>query len=195
MNARAMRKTFSLIAALSLALAACSSKEPLDNAPLAGAKIGGDFTLTGGDGKPVRWSDFKGKWRVVYFGYTKCPAVCPFDVANMMKGVKADPELAAEIRPIFITIDPERDTPARMAEYARAFPGLTALTGTPAQIAETAKAYAVFYSKQSPRPDGGYDMEHTRAAYLFDRGGKPIALLPTDKSAPEVAKELAKWVR
>ena len=190
-----MRKTFSLLAALSLTLAACSSKEPLDNAPLAGAKIGGDFTLTGGDGKPVRWSDFKGKWRVVYFGYTKCPAVCPFDVANLMKGVKADPELAAEIRPIFITIDPERDTPARMAEYAKAFPGLTALTGTPVQIASTAKAYAVFYSKQSPRPDGGYDMEHTRAAYLFDRGGKPIALLPVDKSAPEVAKELAKWVR
>ena len=73
--------------------------------------------------------------------------------------------------------------------------GLTALTGTPARIADTAKAYAVFYSKQSPRPDGGYDMEHTRAAYLFDRGGKPIALLPVDKSAPEVATELAKWVR
>lgn len=190
-----MRKTFPIIAALALNLSACSSKEPLDNAPLAGARIGGDFTLTGGDGKPVRWSDFKGKWRVVYFGYTKCPAVCPFDVSNMMKGVKADPELAAEISPIFITIDPDRDTPARMAEYGKAFPGLTALTGTPAQIAETAKAYAVFYSKQSPRADGAYDLEHTRAAYLFDRGGKPIALLPVDKSAPEVAAELAKWVR
>ena len=182
-------------AALSL-LAACGQDKPaFKGVDITGADYAKGWELSDQHGQVRTLKDFAGKVVVVFFGYTQCPDVCPTSMQELAQVKQLLGPDGDKLQGVFITIDPERDTPARMAEYARAFPGLTALTGTPAQIAETAKAYAVFYSKQSPRPDGCYDMEHTRAAYLFDRGGKPIALLPTDKSAPEVAKELAKWVR
>lgn len=202
-----MRKPISLsrllILSAALALTACSSKEPLENAPLAGATIGGEFTLAGKDGKPVRWSDFNGKWRIVYFGYTFCPDACPLDVGVMMKGFKAfeqaEPDLAAKVQPIFITIDPERDTPARLAQFTAAFsPRLVGLSGTAEETARTAKAFAVFYARGKDLP-GGYLMDHSRSVILFDPAGKPIAALPVDKGMKdgpaEVAAELEKWVR
>lgn len=204
MNRRAMTKppvlkamlAAMLAAALPLALAACEQREP---PPLAGAAIGGPFTLEDKAGKPVHWSDFAGKWRIVYFGYTYCPDACPTDVGVMMRGfaefAKAHPDLAAEVQPIFITIDPERDTPARVGEFAAAFsPRLLGLTGTPQQVDQAAKAFAAYYARGKTQPGGGYLMDHSRVAYLMDRDGKPIAMLPVDKTDKAVAAELAKWV-
>jgi len=203
MNRRAMTKQHALFAALALALSlplgACNSA-PQETPPLAGAQIGGPFTLTDRAGKTVRWHDFAGKWRIVYFGYTYCPDACPTDVGVMMRGLdrflKDHADESAKIQPIFITIDPERDTPARVGEFADAFGSrLMGLTGTPAQVDQAAKAFAVYYARGKGSPGGGYLMDHSRIAYLMDPDGKPIAMLPVDRGPEAVSAELAKWVR
>ena len=190
----------SVAIALLLALSACGGAgAPAADAPLAGAAIGGDFTLTGSKGQPVRWADFAGKYRIVYFGYTFCPDVCPTDMSRVAQGLKAlkasDPAKAGKIAAIFITIDPERDTESVVGEFAAAFsPDIVGVTGTPEQIAATAKAFKVFYAKGEAQPEGGYLVDHSNVVYLFGPDGAPIATLPTDKGGEAVAAELARWV-
>lgn len=203
MNRHAMTYLTRIIAGLllPLALLACSS-EPAP--PLEGANIGGPFTLVDKSGATVKWSDFTGKYRIVYFGYTFCPDACPMDVAAMMSGFKtfeqAHPGRARNVQPIFISIDPARDTPQAVGEFAAAFhPRLLGLTGTPEQVEAAANAFAAYYAK-GEESAGGYLMDHSRAAYLMGPAGEPIALLPVDKgpakqAAQAVAAELEKWVR
>lgn len=203
MNRRAMAHTFrSILAALAatctFALGGCNFA-PAEKPPLEGAAIGGDFTLTGKDGQAVKWSDFAGKYRVVYFGYTFCPDVCPLDLQNIAQGLrlfgKDHADLAANVVPVFITIDPERDTAEVVGKYAANFgPKVVGLTGTPAQIADVAKKWAVFYQKRDDGKPEAYLMDHSRAAYLMGPKGDAIALLPAEQDAKAVAAELAKWV-
>ncbi|RKF20836.1 SCO family protein [Altericroceibacterium spongiae] len=192
----------SLFAAPLLLLAACGNGTAGDpgEAPLAGARIGGPFTLTSSDGETVEWSDFDGKYRMVYFGYAYCPDVCPLDVQRMMKAyaafTEAEPDKAQQLQPIFITIDPERDTPEVVGQFTHAFSDdLLGLTGTPEQVKQAADAFSVYYAKGAVREDGSYLMDHSRAAYLMGRKGEPIALLPVDEDAQSVVTELEKWVR
>ncbi len=193
---------FRMLAAflLPLALTGCGGQAPAERPPLEGARIGGPFELIDKAGKTVRWDDFGGKYRIVYFGYTFCPDACPFDVATMMRGLgsfaKQQPDLAAQVQPIFISIDPARDTPAVVGEFAAAFPpSLLGLTGTPAQVDAAAKGFAAYYAKGKPT-SGGYLMDHSRIAYLMGRKGEPIAMLEVETGKPElVAAELAKWVK
>lgn len=189
----------SLAIAAALALAGCNAAPPQQEPPLAGASIGGDFALTDSAGKTVRWGDFAGRYRVVYFGYAFCPDVCPTDMQRVAQGLKElkakDPAKAAKITPIFITIDPERDTQAVVGEFAAAFsPDIIGLTGTPEQIATTAKTFKVFYAKGEVQPGGGYLVDHSNVTYLFGPAGEPIATLPTDQGGAAVAAELARWV-
>lgn len=186
-------------ALLSIALAACQPATP-DEAPLAGAKMGGPFTLTSQTGAKVSDTQFAGRYRLVYFGYSYCPDVCPVDLQKLMQGLKIlekqDAAKAARIQPIFITVDPARDTPAVLAQYVRAFhPRLIGLTGSEAEIAATAKEYAVYYRKaEGPTPDA-YLVDHARQAVLYGPKGEPIALIPQEDTAEAIAAELAKWVR
>ncbi|WP_255406073.1 SCO family protein [Novosphingobium sp. CF614] len=195
---RFVPRAFGLI--LGLALAACQQPaRQAETPPLEGAAIGGPFTLVDKQGTAVTWEQFKGRWRIVYFGYTFCPDACPLDVQAMMRGFdlfdKAHPALAAKVQPIFISIDPARDTPAVVGEWTAAFgPRLLGLTGTPAQVKQAAGAFAAYYGKGAETA-GGYLMDHSRIAYLMDPDGKPIAMLPVDKGPPAVAAELAKWVK
>lgn len=185
--------------ATTIALAACSGgsgEEP----PLAGTALGGEFTLSDKTGKTVHYADFAGKWRILYFGYTFCPDVCPLDLQHLMQGyhlfARDHADLAARTVPMFISIDPERDTPKVVGQFAAAFgPELVGLTGTPAQVAGAAKAFAVYYQKHPGQTPGAYLMDHSRAAYLMDPQGKPVALLPADQDGRAVAAELAKWVK
>ncbi len=200
MNRRAMTKHF-LIAALALSLAACGQQagQPAEAPPLAGAAIGGPFTLIDKDGRQVRWADFDGKYRIVYFGYTFCPDACPMDVQKAMQGFakfeKASPDLAAKVQPIFISIDPARDTPKVVGEFAAAFhPRLLGLTGTPQQVGAAAKAFAAYYAKGT-ESEHGYLMDHSRIAYLMGPKGEPISMLPVEKDGDAVAADLAKWVK
>ncbi len=185
-----------------LLLAACGTGDSQQTAmepPLAGAAIGGPFTLVDSNGEQVSWSDFDGKYRVVYFGYTFCPDVCPFEVQKIMQGYEsfkqAKPQLAAQVQPIFISIDPERDTPAKVGEFTNAFSDdLIGLTGTPEQVHTAAEAFKVYYQKGETMDGGAYLMDHSNVAYLMGREGEPIALLPIDKDAEAVAADLDRWV-
>lgn len=188
-------------AAFALALSACNapSTQSAAEPPLAGADIGGPFELVNKDGQTVRWADFAGKYRIVYFGFTYCPDICPTDVGRMVHGLNAfakdHPELAAKVQPIFISIDPERDTPAVVGEFAAAFSdNLIGLTGTPEQVKAAADTFRVFYSRGEDTPGGGYLMDHSAIVYLFGPDGEPLATLPTDQGADAVAAELSKWV-
>lgn len=198
-----------------LLLSACqggtsgSTNAGSEQGDLAGAAIGGPFTLTDQDGRTVRWDDFKGKYRLVYFGYTYCPDVCPLDLSKITAGFKllekSDTAKAARIQPIFITVDPQRDTPAVLKTYVAAFhPRLLGLTG-PADVIETVKKeFVVVASKTGdPKATKDYLVSHTRTPYLFDPDGKPIALVPTDdtstqqdEAAPDTIRAfLEKWVK
>ncbi|MFL9840206.1 SCO family protein [Sphingomonas sp. ST-64] len=186
---------------LSLALAACGGGGPaeksLANAPLAGASIGGPFTLVNGDGKTVTDKDFAGKYRIMYFGYTFCPDVCPVDVQNIGGAMKLldkqNPQLAAKIVPVFVTIDPARDTPAVVKEFTSAFyPRMVGLTGTAEQVDAAAKVYRVPYAKRET--PSGYLMDHGRQAYLMGPNGEPIALLPQEQSPDAIVAEIERWI-
>lgn len=164
---------------------------------LAGAKIGGPFTLTSDTGKTVKWDDFKGRYRLVYFGYTYCPDVCPLDLQHIMQGFrqfeKDAPERAARVQPLFISVDPERDTPAVLHDYVSAFhPRLIGLTGSPQAIAAVAKQFAVVYGREQgsgkPGASAQYLVSHSRTPYLFGPDGQPIALVPVDDPATPEAE-------
>ena len=193
-----LRNSAPLVAAL-LALAACQDAPP-EQPPLAGAAIGAEFTLTGEDGDPVSWSDFDGQYRTLYFGYTYCPDVCPVDTQRAMAGLKAfeqaNPELGAQIQPLFVSVDPARDTPAVLAEFTDSFhPRLVGMTGTKERIDAVTEAFAAVYSIEEPNEAGGYLVGHTNITYLFGPDGEPLAMLPTDQGPEAVAAELDKWVR
>jgi protein SCO1/2 len=184
---------------LLLALAACSNAAPAD-APLAGAKIGGPFQLTDQDGKSVSDTAFAGKYRIMYFGYTYCPDVCPTTAQTIGAAMrlldKSDPAISAKVVPIFVTVDPERDTPAVVKQFVSAFyPRFVGLTGSPAAIDKVKTEYGVFSSKGKTTPNGGYLVEHSNAAYLMEDAGKPLALLPTEQGAQATADEIKRWVR
>ena len=180
MNRRAMSKRFlnAFAATLSLAvLAACGEglSAPQDEPPLAGAAIGGPFELVNSKGEIVRWSDFDGRYRIVYFGYAYCPDVCPLDVSRIMRGYalfkQEEPEAAAQVQPIFISIDTERDTPEVVGKFATAFSDdLLGLTGTPEQVKAAADAYKAFYQKVGEGEH--YTMNHSLTVYLMGPDGR-----------------------
>jgi len=185
--------------ALLLGVTACSDPGPGDP-PLAGAKIGGPFALTDQDGKPFADTALAGKYRIMYFGYTYCPDVCPTTAQTIGAAMrlldKSDPAVSAKVVPVFVTVDPERDTPPVVKQFVSAFyPRFVGLTGSPAAIDKVRTEYGVFASKGKTTPNGGYLVEHSNAAYLMDQNGKPLDLLPTDKGAEATAEVIKRWVR
>ena len=194
-----------------LLLAACNPspvQPPLSQAPLAGARIGGPFTLTDQNGAKRNYGDDEGKFRIVYFGYTSCPDICTPDMQQLMAGLiqfeKAHPDLVGKVQPYFITVDPARDTSAVLKQFVTAFhPRLVGLTGTDAEIAAAAKSFAVFFQKVEGSSPDAYLMSHSQTPYLMGPDGKPLALMPVDTPNTDanegepviVAQELAKWVR
>lgn len=211
MSGAAMNKTALLALSAALSLAACNSSPeqlPLSAAPLAGAAIGGDFSLTDQDGKKRTWKEFDGKYRIVYFGYTNCPDICTPDMQNLMAGLKAfekaSPNLAAKIQPIFITVDPGRDSPEVLKQFVGAFhPRAIGLSGSETETADAAKKFAVYYARTEGSAPDAYLMSHSQTPYLMAPDGKPLAILPADvpktdanEGAPALVEaELAKWVR
>ena len=211
MSGTAMNKKLIFTLSAALLLSACDSspaQPPLSEAPLAGATIGGDFALTDQNGKKRTFKEFDGAYRIVYFGYTNCPDICTPDMQNLMAGLKAyeksHPELGAKIQPIFITVDPLRDTPEVLKQFVSAFhPRAIGLTGTEAEIADAAKKFAIYSSRVEGSSPESYLMSHSQTPYLMGPDGKPLALMPADvpntdinEGAPNLVEaELAKWVR
>ncbi|KMS54103.1 SCO family protein [Sphingobium cupriresistens] len=198
-----------LLAACNMGADGNASSGDSEQGELIGARIGAPFTLTNQDGKPTRWDDYKGQYRLVYFGYTYCPDVCPVDLQRIMQGFskfeQARPALAAKVQPMLISVDPQRDTPAVLKSYVAAFhPRLTGLTGTKEQIAKVAKDFVVIYNPEKSDGATDYMVSHSRTPYLFDSDGKPVALVPVDdpatadvdEGAPDkVLAFLEKWVK
>ena len=161
----------------------------LGTRPEATVPIGGPFQLVDGNGRVVTDRDFRGKWMLVYFGYTHCPDACPTalqDMANALDLLGAKKE---QIAVLFITVDPERDTPAVMKDYVSGFEApIVALSGTPEQVAKAAQEYRVYYAKH-PTKDG-YDMDHTSIIYVMDPRGRFVANFTHENSPQQIAAKL-----
>ena len=202
-------RTLVAVPLILLALAGCSAKPDSSNSAmpadpaetkLEGARIGGPFTLIDQDGKPRNWSEFTGKYRVVYFGYSYCPDVCPVDLQRIAQGyrlfAKDDPARAAKVQPIFITVDPRRDTPDVLKRYVANFhPRLIGLTGTEQEIQQVATAHGGSALPDEPNEAGGYNVNHTRFILLMGPDNAPIAIVPHDQGAEGVSRALDQWVR
>ena len=149
--------------------------------------IGGPFHLTDDRGHPVIDADYRGRWMLVYFGYTNCPDVCPLALQKITIALKNLGPLAKQIAPLFITVDPARDTPRRLASYLENFdPRIVGVTGSDQQIAAAAKAYHVYYSSSEPDKSGAYVVSHSSFFYLMDPSGRFNALLPLDVKVDEL---------
>ncbi|MDP9413840.1 MAG: SCO family protein [Pseudomonadota bacterium] len=192
-------KRLPLLVLMLLALFGACSGRASEAPPLEGARLGGSFTLTDQNGRQVSDRQFDGRYRIVYFGFTYCPDVCPVDLQTIGQAMrmleKSDPSKAERVQPIFITVDPERDTPGVMKQYVSSFhPRLIGLTGTREQIAEVAKKHGVYSGKAEESGATEYMVDHSRIALLFGPKGEPIAILPHEKGAEAVAAELRRWV-
>jgi protein SCO1/2 len=158
------------------------------------AAIGGPFTLTDQNGRSVTDQDLKGKPFLVFFGFTHCPDVCPttlFEVSEILRTLGPD---ADRVGALFITVDPERDTPDVMKDYLSSFdPHLSGLTGDPAAIAAVAKAYRVYF-KKVPLEQGGYTMDHTAIVYLMDKNGRFVSPFSLKRPAAAAADDLRRYL-
>jgi protein SCO1/2 len=154
------------------------------------SSVGGPFQLIDQNGRAVTEQDFKGKPFLVFFGFTYCPDICPttlFEMSEVLKRLGPDAERTAAL---FITVDPERDTPDKLKNYVSSFHSrIFGLTGTPEEIAKVEKEYRV-YAKKVPLKDGDYTMDHTAVVYLMDKDGRFVAPFNLKKSADEAAADL-----
>jgi len=157
-----------------LALAACSPSAPkFNNADITGAEYAKDFSLTDHAGKRRTLADFRGKAVVVFFGYTQCPDVCPTTMGELKLVRERLGGDADRVQVVFITVDPERDTPQVLAQYVPAFdPSFVGLTGSPEATAQVAKEFKVFHQKVPGAKPGTYTMDHTAGSYVFDPQGR-----------------------
>jgi protein SCO1/2 len=198
MNDRARHPIFSpILPAAACLLAACGAEA--GPPPLQGATMGGPFTLTSHQGQRVSSSAFAGKYRIVYFGYTFCPDVCPVDLqligAALRQFERSDPARAARVQPIFITTDPARDTPAVLRQFVAQFhPRLIGLTGSEAEVAQVARTHGVYFARRDPASASAYLVDHNRIAVLYGPEGEPIAILPHDQGPAGIIAELERWV-
>jgi len=185
-----------IVVFLTLALlAACSRQErtlgEVNGIELSQAQMGREFALRDDQGNPRSLADFNGQVLVMFFGFLQCPDVCPATLVRAVQVKKLLGDAGQRVQVVFVTVDPERDTPALLAAYVRAFdPGFIGLTGTPEQIAATAKEFKVFYQKVPTA--SSYTMDHTALSYVFDARGKLQLALRHEQSAEEVAEDLRK---
>jgi len=158
------------------------------------ALIGGPFSLVGGDGKPVTDRDFRGRYMLIFFGFTHCPDICPAELQVVAQALEQLGDKAKKVVPIFITLDPERDTPEAMANYLKSFgPNFVGLTGSPEAIAAAAKAYRVAYSKvENKESAGDYSVDHSALVYLMDPEGRYVTHFSYGLSADQMAEKLGK---
>lgn len=162
----------------------------------AAALIGGDYSLIDHDGKAVTQDDYKGKKLLVFFGFTNCPAVCPTELYNIAVTLDELGDDAKKLQVLFISIDPEQDTPEMMKEYVGAFhEDFIGLTGSVAQISSAAKAFRVYYAK-IPEEDSeiGYTMDHSAYTYLMDENGQYLTHLPPNSEIEDMVKKLQEYL-
>lgn len=159
------------------------------------ALVGGPFSLRDQDGKAVTDKDFLGKHMLVFFGYTYCPDVCPTELQVMTQAIEAMGAAGEAIQPVFITIDPERDTPEVLKAYVANFGSrLVGLTGSQEEVAAAAKAYRVFYKKVENADGNAYLMDHTSIIYLMDPKGRFVRHFSYSTDAKALTEALIKAI-
>ena len=152
------------------------------------AAIGGPFTLADQWGRPTALEDFRGKIVLLYFGYTSCPDVCPADLADIALMLRSLGDRAGEVQPLFVTLDPSRDSAAVLREYVGAFhPAFIALRGSEEETRRVALSYKVFYEKVRRPGTDAYFIDHMAFTFLLDRQGKYVAFFPPGTSAERMA--------
>ncbi|HSN64616.1 MAG: SCO family protein [Azonexus sp.] len=195
MSERILMTIAGLLAALVLGLAIFWQPElPERPLPKPALPEGGDFTLQSADG-PVSLKDFRGKLVLVYFGYTYCPDICPTSLAATAEGLKQlTPEELARVAMIFVSVDPKRDTPARLKEYVTFFhPAIVGVTGAPEEIAAIAKRYGVFYAEQKVETAGdGYVVDHSADTYIISTAGQLVGKIAHATPPEQVVETIRK---
>jgi protein SCO1/2 len=185
-----LRRLLALVAAGMLA--ACGADAPkFRSTDITGADFGKELSLTAPDGKPRTLADFRGKAVVIFFGYTHCPDICPTtlsDMAGVMKKLGTD---AARVQVLFVTLDPERDTPDVLANYVPAFdPGFLGLRGDDAATQRAAKEFKIFYEKRPGNAPGAYTVDHSAQSYVIDPQGRLRLFVRNDRIAQDLADDL-----
>ena len=160
------------------------------------ASLGRPFTLTEADGKTVTDKDFRGKYTLIYFGYTSCPDVCPTTMADLGIALKKLGAGADEVQPLFITVDPGRDTPGVLKSYVTDFsPRLIGLTGSPDQIARVEREFHVYAKVHKPADGSGdYSVDHSSLFYLMGPDGRFISVLRADQEGDDLARAIAHYL-
>jgi protein SCO1 len=154
--------------------------------------IGGPFRLVDQNGKTVTDADLKGKWSLVYFGFTHCPDACPTALNDIAIALDQLGPKREAVRAVFITVDPERDTPEVLKDYVTSFDApILALSGSTEEVAQAAKSYRVYYAKR-PEADGNYSMDHTSVIYVMDPEGRFTASFTHQSTPEEIAERLRK---
>jgi protein SCO1/2 len=183
-----------LVLTAAAALAACSAEKPkpaFKNIDITGAAYAQQLALPDADGKPRTLSDFKGKVVIVFFGFAQCPDVCPStlaEIADARQRLGAD---GAKVQPVFVTVDPERDTGAVLNQYVRAFGGdVVALRGTLQQTQAAAKDFKVFFAKVPGKTEGSYTIDHTAGSFVFDPKGNVRLFVRYGAGADALASDL-----
>jgi protein SCO1 len=196
------RRTFGrLVVGLTLGLAiiglsACADKPSFRNTDITGAEFAREFSLTDHNGQARTLADFKGKAVVVFFGFTQCPDVCPTTLAEMTEAVKQLGADGNKLQVLFITIDPERDTPELLKKYVPAFhPSFLGLTGNAEAIAKVAKEFKVFYQKSPGKTPGSYTMDHTANSYVFDPQGRVRLVVKHGLGAEPLVQDLKQLLK
>lgn len=195
-----MKPVFTLCAALTIGLSACSDNNdgpiPARGVIALSDAFTGEFDLIDKTGEARRDEDFQGKVMLVYFGFTHCPDVCPGDVGVMSASLNALGNKADEVAPIFISVDPERDTPAALTDYFAFDERIIALTGS-VEAAKAAREGFKQYAKKAPLPDSAleYTVDHGRFFYITDRAGQPVTAITGGVSPEELAALLRQAIR
>jgi protein SCO1 len=192
-KSRALIVTAFAIAMLGVGLAfAVSRWDVVTSSP----SIGGPFTLNTSDGGTVTDKTYRGKWLIVYFGYTFCPDACPTTLTNISGALEQLGPLAARVQPIFISVDPKRDTPRVMAEYMKSFdPRIVGLTGTPEETAAAAAQYHVVYYASSNADDDDYVVDHSSLIYVMSPQGKFLGSVVGNTESGRLAEQMRQWIK
>lgn len=180
-----------LLLTLALLLAGCDTQPQFGNTDISAAGYATDFALTDHNGKPRTMADFRGKAVVIFFGYTQCPDVCPTTMTGMAEAMKLLGEDASKVQVLFVTVNPERDTPQLLAQYVPVFnPSFLGLYADAQTIARTAQEFRIFYKKQPGSTPTTYTVDHTAGSYVYDPQGR-LRLYVKHGEKPEViAKDL-----
>ncbi len=193
------RRPFAILAVAAFALAVAGvaawivvgRNSSADNATV---QIGGPFALVNQDGETVTDKTYDGRYRLIYFGYTFCPDACPTELQIMAQALDELGPAGEKVQPIFVTIDPDRDTPKQLKDYVPAFDKrLVGLTGTPAQIAQIAREYKVYYARADQ--SAAYAMNHSSFVYLMNPDGRFLTVFSADTDADAMASKIRRYMQ